>query len=113
MKHHRQVRFSGNLSDIPRLRTTGPKDRLFSNDWTARGVVQRVGASIFVALLLITSVGLCTGGIMLRDQVSSAVDGILGRVLGTAAALLPFLMACALIFVAVRLIKGVSRSLHR
>lgn len=113
MKHHSQVRFSSNLPDIPRLRTTGPKDSFFSKDWTARGVVQRVGASIFVTLLLLTSVALCAGGVVLRDQVSSAVDGIFGRVLGTAVALFPFLMACALVFFAVRLIKGIRRSFDK
>jgi hypothetical protein len=113
MKHHRQMRFSAHLQDPPRLRTTGPKDNFFSKDWTARGGVQRVGASLFATLFLLGSVALFVGGVMLRVQVSEAVDGILGQALGTAVALLPFLMACALIFVTVRLIKGVSRSFHR
>jgi hypothetical protein len=111
-RHHRATR-SGHLQDTPRLNTTGPKDNCFSKDWKARGGVQRVGASLFATLFLLTSVAVFVGGLMLRAQVVYAVDGIWGHALGTAVALLPFLMACFLIFVAVRLIKGVSRSFHR
>ena len=113
MKHHRQMRFSAGLSDIPRLRTTGPKDNFFSKNRRARGGVQRVGAGIFATLLLLCSVASLLAGVVLRAQVSDAVDGVLGLALGTGAALVPFLVACALIFFAVRLIKGVSRSFHK
>jgi hypothetical protein len=113
MKHHSQMRFDGNLSDVPRLRTTGSKDRLLSKNWTARGRVQRVGAILFAALFLLASVAAFVGGVILRVQVLNAVNGILGQALGIAVELAPFLMACGLIFAAVRLIQGVRRSFHK
>jgi hypothetical protein len=112
-QHDRPTPFGHLQDDLPRLRTTGPKDNLFSKNWTARGGVQRVGASLFAALFLLSSVALFVGGVVVRVQISNVVDGIFGQALGTSVALLPFLMACALIFVAVRLIKGISRSIHR
>jgi TRAP-type C4-dicarboxylate transport system permease small subunit len=113
MKHHRQVPFGGNLRDLPRLRTSGPKDNFFSKNWKARGRVQQVGASLFATLFFVSSLAMIVASAVLQAQVSNAVEGILGRVLGAAVALVPCLMACALIFFAVRLIKGVNRSLHQ
>ena len=71
-----------------------------------------MGSSLFAILFLLGSAALVVVGVALRVQVSDAVDGIFGRALGTAVALVPFLMAGALIFIAVRLIKGVRRSFH-
>jgi len=110
MKHRSQMRFGGNVSDIPRLRTTSPKDWLLSKNWTARGRVQRVGAILFTALFLLAAVAAFVGGVILRAQVLGAVDGVLGQALGIAVELLPFLVACGLVFAAARLIKGVRRS---
>src|SRR5258708_2330153 len=101
------MRSGVDLSDLPRLRTTGSKDKFFSKDWKARGRVQQVGVSLFAALFLLSSLAMIVGSAMLQVEVSNEVGGILGRVFGAVAALVPCLAACALVFFAVRLIKGV------
>lgn len=107
------MRFSGHPQDTPRLPSRGPRDSLLSKDWTARGAVQRVGASIFATVLFLGSVALFVASALLRAQVSEAVTGILGQLLGFMLALLPFFIACAFTFLAIRLIRGVGRSFHK
>lgn len=107
------MRFVSHQQDPPRLRTRGPQDSLLSKDWRARGATQRIGATVFATVLLFGSVALVAACVLLRIQVSEAVGGISGQVLGSAIALFPFLIACVLTFLAIRLIKGISRSFRR
>lgn len=96
-----------------RLLSYGPKDIILSKDWTARGTVQRVGASVFATILLLGSIALLLAGFLLWAQVSNAIAGTLGQMLGALLALLPFFIAYGLTFFAVRLIRGICRSLQR
>ncbi len=112
-RYDRPMRFNGHLQSSPRLRSYGRKDIILSKDWRARGSVQRVGACILATVLLLGSAALFVASALLRAQVSNGVAGVLGQVLGTALALLPLFIACALTFFAGRLIKGIARSFRK
>ena len=96
-----------------RLLSYGPEDIILSKEWTARGTVQRIGASVFATILFLGSAALLLAGLLLWAQVSNAMGGILGQMLGALLALSPFFLACGLMFFAARLIRGIYRSFHR
>lgn len=112
-RHDRPMRPNGHSQSSPRLRSYGRKDIILSKDWRARGAVQRVGACILATVLLLGSAALFVASALLRAQVSNGVAGVLGQVSGTALALLPLFIACALTFFAGRLIKGIARSFRK
>lgn len=97
---------------VPILSGRSSKDIFGSDDWAARGMVQKIAASIFAVVLFCASVALFVASPFIRVQTLQDVGGIFGQVFGTLLLVLAILMASGIMFVAVRLAQGVFRSFH-
>ena len=107
------MRFREDPQNAPILQSRGPRDSLLSKGWTARGAIQRVGATILAIGFLLGSIALFIASIVVRAQTAEMIVGILGQVFGIMLAALAFSLACALMFLAVRFLQGVARSFYK
>jgi hypothetical protein len=98
---------------VPILSGRSRKDVFGSEDWAARGTVQRIGAAIFSIVLFCGSVGLFVASPFVRVQTVQDMGGILGQVFGTVLLVLSVLVASGIMFVALRLAQGVVRSFRQ
>ena len=98
---------------MPILSGRSRKDVFGSEDWAARGTVQRIGAAIFSIVLFCGSVGLFVASPFIRVQTLQDMRGIVGQVFGTMLLVLAVLAVSGIMFVAFRLGQGVVRSFHR
>jgi hypothetical protein len=108
----RTILFKG--QNVPVLYSSRRKDILGSEDWIARGTVQRIGATVFAAGFFCGSVALFVASFLMGvgAQTSEIIGGISGRFFGTMLAILAFLAACVGMFLTFRLVRGVVRSLR-
>ena len=98
---------------MPVLETVGPADIVLSKNWVARGVTQRIGATIIAIVFLLCSVALFAGSLMLRSRTSEIMGGVLGQMFGITLTMLGFLLAFVGAFLAMRLLVGVGRSFRK
>lgn len=106
-----QMWFKGQY--VPILYGSGRKGIFGSEDWVARGTVQKIGATIIATIFFCGSVAFFIAGLLVRAELSENVGGVLGQILGTLLTLLAFLVACIGIFLTFRLVRGIVRSLRR
>jgi hypothetical protein len=106
-----QMWFRG--QNVPILYGRGRKNIIASEDWTARGTVQRIGATIFAIGFFCGSVAFAVAGFLVGSKLSENVGGILGQILGTLLTFLAFLVACIGMFLTFRLARGVVRSFYK
>jgi hypothetical protein len=99
--------------NVPILYGRGRKDTFGSEDWIARGTIQRIGATIVAAVFFCASVALFIAGLLIRAQISVTVGGVFGQIFGTVLAVLAFLVACIGMFLTFRLVQGVVRSFYK
>jgi hypothetical protein len=104
----RTIWFRG--QNVPILYGIGRKDILGSEDWIARGTVQKIGATIFATVFLCGSVALLIASFVVRAQTSGMISGVLGQISGAVLAVLAFFLAWAGMFLAIMLFRGVVRS---
>jgi len=118
MKHeNHQGREAGQIwfrgQNVPILYGRGRKNILGSEDWTARGTIQKIGATIFATGFFCGSVALFVASLLVRAEISKSVGGVLGPIFGTVLAVLAFLVASIGMFLTFRLMRGVVRSFYK
>ncbi len=84
-----------------------------TEQWVARGTIQRVGATIFAMVFFSSSIGLFLASVIVRGQIAAETGGFLGQVFGTAFAVLAFCVGCFALLLTFRLARGVARSFHK
>lgn len=98
----------------PILRATGPEDNLLSKDWVAKSAVQRIGVAMIATVFFLGSCFMLLASTLLKTDPSTRA---LGNFLGPATMFLlgglAFLIAGIGLFVSIRLMRGVVRSLRR
>lgn len=99
--------------NVPILYGRGRKDIFGSEDWTARGTIQRIGATIFATGFFCGSVALFLASLLIRAEISEIVGGVLGQIFGTVLAVLAFLVACIGMFLTFRVVRGIVRSFYK
>jgi hypothetical protein len=99
--------------NVPILYGRGRKDILGSEDWIARGTIQRIGATIVATVFFCGSAALFVASLLIRAQISETVGGVFGQIFGTVLAVLAFLVACIGMFLTFRLVRGIARSIYR
>jgi hypothetical protein len=95
---------------VPILYGRSRKDIFGSEDWVAKGTIQRIGALVFAAAFFCGSIALPFAGVLVRAEISQRMAGILGQVFGMGLAVLAFLVACTAMLLSFRLVRGVVRS---
>lgn len=98
--------------NIPILYGSARKDLFGSEAWIATGTIRKVGATIFAAVFFCGSLALFAASLLVRGEISENVGGVVGQVCGFILAVLSLLIACAGMFLAVRMARGVVRSFH-
>ena len=96
--------------NVPILYSTRRKDIFGSEDWIARGTLQRIGTIIFATVFFCGSAALFVASPRLRDELSEMIGGVLGRIVGTGLAAFAILVACIGMFLTFRLVRGVVRA---
>jgi hypothetical protein len=87
---------------------------LGTEDWVARGTIQKVGASFSAAVFFCLSAALFVASIFIRDEVLAyAGKGIFGQIVGAAIPALVFLAASLIMFLSFRIVRGVVRSFQK
>ncbi len=99
--------------NVPILYGLGRKNILGSEDWTARGTIQKIGATIFAIGFFCGSVALFVASFLVRAEISETVGGVLGPIFGSLLAVLAFLVACMGMFLTFRLARGIVRSFYK
>jgi hypothetical protein len=99
--------------NVPILYGRGRKDIFCSEDWIAKGAIQRIGATIVAAVFFCGSVALFVASLLIRAQISETVDGVFGQIFGTVLGVLVLLVACVGMFLTFRLVRGVVRSFDK
>jgi len=84
-----------------------------TEQWVARGTMQRIGAIIFAMIFLCGSIGLFLASIVVRGQIAAETGGFLGEVFGIAFTVLGFCVGCFALLLTYRLARGVARSYHK
>jgi hypothetical protein len=105
------MRFRG--QNVPILYGRGRKSIFGTEDWTARGTIQKIGATIFATGFFCASVALFVASLLIRAQVSENVGGVLGQIFGTVLAVLALVVACIGMFLTFRLVRGIVRSFYK
>ena len=106
-----QIWFRG--QNVPILYGRGRKNIFASEDWIARGTIQKIGATIIATVFFCGSVALFVAGLLVRAELSKTLGGVLGQISGTVLAVLAFLVACIGMFLTFRLARGVVRSFYK
>ncbi len=99
--------------NVPILYSTGRKDILGSEDWIARGTIQRIGTIIIATVFFCGSAALVVASPLLRDEISEMIGGVLGLIVGTGLAAFAILVACIGMFLTFRLVRGVVRAFNK
>jgi hypothetical protein len=99
--------------NVPILYGSSRKDIFGSDDWIARGAIQRIGVAVFATGFFFGSIALFVASLFLRGEISENVGGVLGQIFGFTLAVLAFSVACAGMFLAVRMGRGVVRSFYK
>src|ERR1700739_4895912 len=99
--------------NVPILYGSARKDLFGSEAWIARGTIQKIGATVFAAVFFCGSLALFVASFLVRGEISENVGGVLGKVFGFILAVLSLLVACAGMFLAVRMAQGVVRSFRK
>jgi len=90
------------------------RDSIFGTEqWVARGTIQRIGAIIFAMIFFCSSIGLFLASIVVRGQIASETGGFLGEAFGIAFTVLAFCVGCFALLLTFRLARGVARSYHK
>jgi hypothetical protein len=84
-----------------------------TEQWVARGTIQRIGATIFAIIFFTSSIGLILASVFVRGQIAAETGGFLGQVFGIAFAVLAFCVGCFALLLTFQLARGVARSLHK
>jgi len=98
---------------VPVLSGRSKKSIFLSEDWVARGMTQRIGATVFAIVLLCGSILLVVGSFLLRTETSQDAGGILGQILGAMLGVLTLVVASFFVFLAFRLGRGTIRSFRK
>ena len=98
---------------VPIIYASRKGDFLGSKQWVARGTTQRIGAGIFAIVFLLGSVLAFVASPLVREEAMEDVGGIFGQVFGFLLSGLAVLIACAMMFAAFRLAKGIARSFQK
>jgi len=99
--------------NVPILYSSARKDIFGSEDWIARGTIQKIGTTIFATVFFCGSIALFVASLLMRAQTSEMVGGVWGQIFGFILAVLAFCVACAGMIFAVRLVRGVVRSFYK
>ena len=99
--------------NVPILYGRSRKDIFGSEDWIARGAIQRIGATIVATVFFGGSIALFVASFLMGTRTSEIAGGVLGQILGTVLAVLAFLVACIGMFLTFRLVRGVVRSFYK
>jgi len=87
---------------------------LGTEDWVARGTIQRVGASFFAAVFSCLSAALFVASLYIRGEVLAyAGGGIIGQIAGAAITALVVPGASLVMFLSFRIVRGVVRSFRK
>lgn len=86
---------------------------LGTENWIARGTVQRLGASLFALVCFCLAVSLSVAIFFVKAEVREDVGGGLGEILGLVLASGAFLGACLATFLAFRVVRGLVRSFRK
>lgn len=109
----RSTRFRERLQNPPILRHPRGRYRGFlSKEWIARGAIQRIGTTIIAICYIFGSVGLFVASFLVRNETSDTLGEVLGPLSRTLLAVLAFFLACAVMFLAIRLFRSVVRSFY-
>jgi hypothetical protein len=65
-----------------------------TEQWVARGTIQKIGTIIFAMTFFCGSIGLFVVGVIVRGQVAAETGGFLGQVFGIACSVLAFCVGC-------------------
>jgi hypothetical protein len=99
--------------NVPILCSTRRKDIFGSEDWIARGTIQRIGTIFFATAFFCGSAALFVTSPRLRDEISEMIGGVSGRIIGTGLAAFAILVACVGMFLTFRLVRGVVRAFYK
>jgi hypothetical protein len=100
--------------NVPILRVSTRKDMLGTEDWVARGTIQRVGASFSAAVFFCLSAALFVASLYIREEVLAyAGGGIVAQIAGAALTALVVLGASLIMFLSFRIVRGVVRSVRK
>jgi hypothetical protein len=99
--------------NVPILYSTRRKDIFGSEDWIARGTIQRIGTIIVALVFFCGSAALFVASPLLRDEIVETIGGVLGRIAGTGLAAFAILVACIGMFLTFRLVRGVVRAFYK
>lgn len=95
---------------VPVLYGRSRKDTFGSEDWVAKGTIQRIAAIMFATVFFCGSIALLFAGVLVRAEISQSTGGVLGQAFGIGLALLAFLVAGIGMLLTFRLVRGVVRS---
>ena len=84
-----------------------------TEQWTARGTIQRIGAIIFAMIFFCGSIGLFLASVVVRGRIAGETGGFLGQVFGIAFAVFAFCVGCFALLLTFRLARGVARSFRK
>jgi hypothetical protein len=98
---------------IPILYSRNRASIFGTEQWVARGTMQRIGAIIFALIFFCGSIGLFLASVMVRGQIAAETGGFLGQVFGIAFSVLAFCVGCFALLLTFRLARGVARSFHK
>jgi hypothetical protein len=99
--------------NVPILYGSRRKDVFGSEDWIARGTIQRIGTTIFATVFFCASAALVVASPRLRAEISEVVGGVSGQIFGTALAVFAFVLACVGMFLTFKLVRGLVRSFYK
>jgi hypothetical protein len=98
---------------VPILYSRNRASIFATEQWVARGTIQRIGAIIFAMIFFSSSIGLILASVVVRGRIAAETGGLLGQVFGFAFAVLAFCVGCFGLLLAFRLARGVARSFHK
>jgi len=105
--------FSEHPQTTPIPQNRGRYRGFLSKDWIARGAIQRIGTTLIAIGFLFGSVALFVASLPVRNETSDKLGDVLGPLSGTLLAVLAFFLACAAMFLAIRLLRSVARSFYK
>ena len=96
--------------NVPILYTSHRTSIFGTEQWIARGTIQRIGAIIFALVFFCASIALFFASTITRVKIAGETGGLLGQVFGIVFALLAFLIGCVALLLTFRIARGVIRS---
>src|SRR5260370_30935229 len=86
--------------NVPILYSSTRKDIFGSEDWIARGTIQKIGTTIFATVFFCGSIALFVASLLIRAPTLEMVVRVWGQIFWFFLAVLPFCVSCAWVFFA-------------